>query len=193
MAFIAIFFSRRNCHIFVGLHCQLILPEIMSEMTKADTSFDPIHDENPTFQITTTKLDRINSWSGLSKWKSPWKAKGSLYMWRIPNFRHWMLRITWSCLGYLTPWNPESRKPIFCFLQPERFAMLWTKHIPKLVWLYRYFKLRDRFISQRMVHEYHYNTLKRLLTKLDLYQNVKLQCSEDAKTIRDLMERECVI
>ncbi|KAK9222779.1 hypothetical protein WN944_011218 [Citrus x changshan-huyou] len=39
----------------------------------------------------------------------------------------------------------------------------------------------------------YYNTLKGLLSELDLHQNVKLQCSKDAKAIRDLMEREHVI
>ncbi|TXG69940.1 hypothetical protein EZV62_004875 [Acer yangbiense] len=39
----------------------------------------------------------------------------------------------------------------------------------------------------------YYNTLRGLLTELDLYQNVELKSSEDAKTIKDLMEREHVI
>ncbi|KAK9226305.1 hypothetical protein WN943_011352 [Citrus x changshan-huyou] len=39
----------------------------------------------------------------------------------------------------------------------------------------------------------YYNTLKGLLSELDLYQIVKLQCSKDAKAIRDLLEREHVI
>ena len=39
----------------------------------------------------------------------------------------------------------------------------------------------------------YYNTLKGLLTELDLYQNVILKSSKDAKAIKDLMEKEHVI
>lgn len=48
-------------------------------MTKANTSFNPIHAENPTLQITTSKLDGMNfmEWSQSVKisLKSKWKFK----------------------------------------------------------------------------------------------------------------------
>ena len=113
MAFIAIFFSRLNCHIFVGLHCQLILPEIMSEMTKADTSFNPIHAENPTLQITTSKLDGMNfmEWSQFVKISLKSKGKFKYASEAPPNVKDPKFE-TWDTENYMVmSWLLNSMEP----------------------------------------------------------------------------------
>ena len=156
----------------------------MSEMTKADASFNPILAE-PAHQITISKLDGMNFMEWSQYVKISLKSKGKLkYVSEAPpNVKDPKFE-TWDTENYMVmSWLLNSMKPQIkkTYILLPTAKEIWdavNKTYSKVGFGTQIFQIKRQIYITKQgsmnVTDY-YNTLKGLLTELDLYQNVELQ------------------